>query len=1037
MPEYPSSTATNHFLRKRIIGSRRTLAVLALLVAACASGASPRSEIRQGTDFLLWSDGRLEILSEDSLVRARFFKPFVADSTVVTGALRWEIAYEDLAASSATGFADPSLGAARRAAFEDAIRIVGDTLRSPRAATLQVRVNPSVVENSATLASAATSYPPSGPAFLAGHLATHIQSGVDPDPAGPDLGVEFNFFHSFHLGSGNPPAGMIDIRSVAVHEIGHALGLSSLVSADGRSRRTSTNPGIFTTYDSLLVSAAGSALMASGGRFVGSTADLIGANGGELRWRGAQASDELARAPLVYTPAVFEVGSSISHFSSTERNAVMQFSISPGLRRRMFDAFEIAALRDLGYAGARAPDDGLLAFAPRAAFGAAGRANSTLITNFDDKPGLDLLILEDSPAGSVLRVYSGTTAAGTRSQVYPLGDTFVRMAAARVGPRLQAGLVLSSSSEGSLLALGGLHLPTNRLVLEPSDFDHIHRVTASSVTENSAYSGNPQVAVADMNDDGNLDVVTLARRQGPITFYGDGNGYFDRLIAPHRYPDLERANPALDLSAFTDAIVYGQPRLALEVPYGMYAGGEIAAVDPVTGAQRRLSLSNPMSGYRIAQLARFSTSGYAALQPSSPGDTLFARLSLESDGRFRATPLRGYPQITDIALAAHPDDPAITSFWFTTGSGHTVEYLANGAAMPQTAAGSTRGYRNGPAVQAQFDNPTALCAGRGAVYVADYGNALIRRIDYFTRAVTTVAGVQGQRTLRDGPRGTGSFNFIGSDPGSCAVIGDSLYVLDGHNPSSMVVRKVNLANGYVTTLSDPGFPGLANPKSLQAWQSGLYVLHWSGTKIAIESANAFPFAPRALEGAVPHPTDVDGDGRLDLLVPLLPQSRSIDYLRATGDGGYQWTGQTTFDQAPNSIETRDMDGDGRVDMVVGLPGSVRVMIQGSGRFIEDIGARVATNDATWMQLVDANFDGRADLAWIDTRGDLRIVVADEAGRWTANGPGEYGEHYRKRLGVLNPRWFNIADLDNDRDFEILVLPENGTEVSFFSGKPAP
>jgi hypothetical protein len=430
-------------------------------------------------------------------------------------------------------------------------------------------------------------------------------------------------------------------------------------------------------------------------------------------------------------------------------------------------------------------------------------------------------------------------------------------------------------------------------------------------------------------------------------------------------------------------------------------------------------------------------SGFAALQPYAGGETLFARLTSEPDGRFRSETLRAYPHITDIAMASYPGDPATTNAWFTTGASNTVEYLPTGAALPQTAAGSTRGYRDGAPAQAQFDNPVALCAGPGALYVADYGNALIRRVDFFTRQVTTVAGVLGQRALRDGPRGQGGFNFVGADPGSCAVIGESLYILDGHSPSSLVVRKVNLANGYVSTLTEPGFPGLANPKALQAWQNALFVLHWSGTTIAIESANAFPFAARPLEGMTPHPADVDGDGRLDLLVPLLPQYRAIDYLRATGDGGYQWTAQTSFDQPPNTFETRDFDGDGRIDLAVGLANSVRVLNQSNGRFIEDVGRRLATPNSKWMQLIDANHDGQPDLAWIDTRGDLKIILANANGRWIADGLGDQGAHFVKRLGVPNPRWFRLADLDNDRDFEILVLPESGNEVTYFEGRPAP
>jgi hypothetical protein len=90
-----------------------------------------------------------------------------------------------------------------------------------------------------------------------------------------------------------------------------------------------------------------------------------------------------------------------------------------------------------------------------------------------------------------------------------------------------------------------------------------------------------------------------------------------------------------------------------------------------------------------------------------------------------------------------------------------------------------------------------------------------------------------------------------------------------------------------------------------------------------------------------------------------------------------------------------------------------------------------------MQLIDANHDGQPDVAWIDTRGDLKIILANANGRWIADGLGDQGAHFVKRLGVPNPRWFRLADLDNDRDFEILVLPESGNEVTYFEGRPAP
>jgi len=110
----------------------------------------------------------------------------------------------------------------------------------------------------------------------------------------------------------------------------------------------------------------------------------------------------------------------------------------------------------------------------------------------------------------------------------------------------------------------------------------------------------------------------------------------------------------------------------------------------------------------------------------------------------------------------------------------------------------------GPAVAAQFDNPTAVAADMaGNLYVADTGNNRVRRISP-SGQITTVAGDGEEGYGGDGgPAVDASFDSISG----VAVDGQgNLFISDTGNNR---VRKVD-AQGIVTTVAgtgDPGFDG--------------------------------------------------------------------------------------------------------------------------------------------------------------------------------------------------------------------------------------
>jgi hypothetical protein len=128
--------------------------------------------------------------------------------------------------------------------------------------------------------------------------------------------------------------------------------------------------------------------------------------------------------------------------------------------------------------------------------------------------------------------------------------------------------------------------------------------------------------------------------------------------------------------------------------------------------------------------------------------------------------------------------------------------------MIQTIAGTgEKGYAGdgGPAVSALLNEPF-MCAfdAQGNVYMAEAMNHCVRRIDYRTGVITTVAGMGTPGYTGDGgPATRAALN----QPYSLQVDthGD-IYIVDRLNA---VMRKVEAATGQITTVAGTGEPGFS------------------------------------------------------------------------------------------------------------------------------------------------------------------------------------------------------------------------------------
>jgi sugar lactone lactonase YvrE len=142
---------------------------------------------------------------------------------------------------------------------------------------------------------------------------------------------------------------------------------------------------------------------------------------------------------------------------------------------------------------------------------------------------------------------------------------------------------------------------------------------------------------------------------------------------------------------------------------------------------------------------------------------------------------------------------------------HTIRKvdISNGAVT--TLAGSTTfGSSNGIGAIAGFRSPRGITTDGTNVYVADSGNRTIRKIVISTGAVTTIAGSASAASgAVDGVGTIATFNALEG----LTTNGTHLYLSDTGNNN---IRMVELATATVTTLAGTLVPGTADGTGIAA-----------------------------------------------------------------------------------------------------------------------------------------------------------------------------------------------------------------------------
>lgn len=154
---------------------------------------------------------------------------------------------------------------------------------------------------------------------------------------------------------------------------------------------------------------------------------------------------------------------------------------------------------------------------------------------------------------------------------------------------------------------------------------------------------------------------------------------------------------------------------------------------------------------------------------------------------------------------ANPNDVAVDRglLYIADYSNNRVRRIDLGSGLITTVAGNgLSGFSGdgGPATSASLFHPSHLALWKNHLYVTDRDNYRIRRIDLTTGVITTVAG-GGSNPLGDGGPATGAALTL---PAAVAMTEDTLYIAE---EAAHRIRAVSLATGRISTLAGDNGPG--------------------------------------------------------------------------------------------------------------------------------------------------------------------------------------------------------------------------------------
>lgn len=165
--------------------------------------------------------------------------------------------------------------------------------------------------------------------------------------------------------------------------------------------------------------------------------------------------------------------------------------------------------------------------------------------------------------------------------------------------------------------------------------------------------------------------------------------------------------------------------------------------------------------------------------------------------------------------------------------------------------------------------------------------------------------------------------------------------------------------------------------------------------------------------------DVDGDKDADLI--LGNDSDGVELHENKGDGTFKADGDMLFKSSAFNwqLSAADLDGDGDIDLFAGGTSMLTLLNDGQGHFV----AGHELNGARNYALADVDLDGDADLITGDYSLPVKLQINDGHAGWLPVG---------KPIDSVNASALVLADMDDDSDLDLLVLPTNKAGLMLYA-----